>query len=50
MRRLYSKESEPGEPGFLQKSKDPGPEDPALVHRRGVEFTLESQWNNGMVE
>jgi len=41
--------------------KDPGPEDPALISpqlparrayssERGVKFTLESQWNNGMME
>jgi len=35
---------------MAQSSKDPGPEDPALFHPRGVEFALDSEWNNGMVE
>ncbi|CAB1078524.1 hypothetical protein D1AOALGA4SA_6262 [Olavius algarvensis Delta 1 endosymbiont] len=37
-------------PPKVVSSKDPDPEDPALTHPRGVEFTLNSQWNNGMVE
>jgi len=43
------------------QSKDPGPEDAALISpqlparraysaERGVEFILDSQWNIGMVE
>ena len=31
-------------------SKDPGPEDPALVHPGGVEFDHLEWWNDGIVE
>jgi hypothetical protein len=49
------------EGGMHARSKDPGPEDLAFISpqlparrayssERGVKFTLNSEWNDGMVE